>query len=128
VQDQYDASAPDTNRSLLQFYDRFQIELVAESMTRGPSFFPTEKTVRPIVGCRPFLIFGCRHHLHYLRNNGFRTFDTLWNEDYDELEGAERWHAIKEVIEHVIEHGYDCNQAQDIVQYNYHHLGKIQFG
>lgn len=127
IQDQYEAG-PDTNRSLLQFYDRFQIELVAESMTRGPTFFPTEKTVRPIVGCRPFLTFAPKGYMQNMKKMGFQTFDSLWSEDYDQLEGPARWQAMRAVIEHVIEHGYDCNRAQDIVKYNYHHLGTLQLG
>jgi hypothetical protein len=127
VQDQY-KHGPNTNRSLLKFYDQFQIELIAESVVRGPSFFPTEKTVRPIVGNRPFLAFAPKHFIKQLRNTGFRTFDSLWNEDYDDFEGVERWQAIRTTIDGIIEHGYDCNLAQDIVKYNYHHLGKIQFG
>jgi hypothetical protein len=127
VQDQY-KDGPNTNRSLLKFYDQFQIEVISESVVRGPSFFPTEKTVRPIVGNRPFLAFAPRHFIKQLRNTGFRTFDSLWNEDYDNFEGVERWQAMRATIDGIIEHGYDCNLAQDIVKYNYHHLGTIQFG
>jgi hypothetical protein len=127
IQDQY-KDGVNTNRSLLKFYDQFQIELVSESVVRGPSFFPTEKTVRPIVGCRPFLAFAPRNFIKQLRNTGFKTFDSLWNEDYDNFEGVERWQAMRATIDGIIEHGYDCNLAQDIVQYNYHHLGTIQFG
>jgi hypothetical protein len=124
VQDQY-KPGPNTNRSLLKFYDQFQIELIAESVVRGPSFFPTEKTVRPIMGSRPFLAFAPKHFVKHLQNFGFKTFASLWNEDYDNFEGIERWHAIRATVDGIIEHGYDCNLAQDIVKYNYHHLGTM---
>jgi hypothetical protein len=127
VQDQY-KPGPNTNRSLLKFYDQFQIELIAESVVRGPSFFPTEKTVRPIMGSRPFLAFAPKHFVKHLQNFGFKTFASLWNEDYDNFEGIERWHAIRATVDGIIEHGYDCNLAQDIVKYNYDHLGTIQYG
>ena len=45
--DQY-SQDHNTNRDLLEHYYKFDIEIVAESYTRGSSFFPTEKTVRPL--------------------------------------------------------------------------------
>jgi hypothetical protein len=124
VQDQY-RSKINSNLSLLAFYDQFQIELVAESITRGPSFFPTEKTVRPIIGGRPFMTFAPKNFLKNLRQMGFRTFDTVWSEEYDSLEGPDRWVAIQHNIRLIIRNGYDCKLAQDIVNYNYQHLGKV---
>jgi hypothetical protein len=117
VQDQY---RPEINTvsSLLKFYNQFQIELVAETTTRGISFFPTEKTVRAIVGGRPFITFGPVDFLKNLQELGFCTFSELWNEDYDLLEGPARWIAIRSTIEKIITNGYDCNLAQDIVKYN----------
>lgn len=111
---------PDT--SLLEFYDQFQIEIVPESTTLGQTFFPTEKTVRPIMGCKPILLCGARKFLHNLRNLGFRTFGSLWSESYDDLEDQDRWQAIKHIIMDIIRDGYDRDAAQKIVQYNYQHL------
>jgi hypothetical protein len=69
VRDQYTGDI-DTNLSLLKFYNQFQIELVAETMCAGITFFPTEKTFRPITGRRPFLLFGPVHFLNNLREIG----------------------------------------------------------
>jgi hypothetical protein len=123
IEDQY-RSEINTVSSLLKFYKQFQIELVAETTTRGATFFPTEKTVRPIVGGRPFITFGPVNFLKNLQQLGFRTFNALWNEDYDLLEGPPRWIAIKSTIEEIIRDGYDCNLAQDIVKYNNYYLEK----
>jgi len=125
VHNQYNSSEPDTNRSLLQFYNQFEIELVSETFLYGQSFFPTEKTIRPMVGCRPMLINGPVNFLDNLKQLGFRTFDQLWSEDYDRYEFPERWNQIKLVIDQVIEHGYDRNLANEILQYNYKHLQQL---
>ena len=125
VQNQYNSSAVNTNHSLLQFYDQFEIELVSETFLYGQSFFPTEKTIRPIVGCRPMLINGPINFLDNLKQLGFKTFDQLWSEDYDCYEFPNRWNQIKLVINHIIEHGYDRNLANKIVQYNYNHLQQL---
>ena len=97
---------------------------VAETITRGESFFATEKTVRPIVGCRPFLLYGTVGFLKNLKQAGFRTFSELWSEDYDQFEGPERWNQIKLTIDLIVRDGYNIDLAREIVAYNYHYLSK----
>jgi len=127
IGDQYE-NKKNTNQSLLTYYDQFQIEIVAETMTRGTTFFPTEKTVRPIMGSKPMLVFGPNGHMKNLRQLGFKTFDNLWSEEYDNYEGPDRWNQIKKIIVDIINKNYDCSHAQDIVKYNYQHLQKILNG
>jgi hypothetical protein len=119
INDQYQGEV-DTNLSLLQYYNRFQIELVAETMCMGTTFFPTEKTIRPILGGRPFLIFGPKNFLSNLQQLGFKTYNDCWNENYDQLEDMERWQAMREVIETI--KTYDIDRAQQIAHYNQQHL------
>jgi hypothetical protein len=111
--------------SILQFYNQFEIELVSETYVYGQTFFPTEKTVRPIVGCRPMLINGPINFLDNLKKLGLKTFDQLWSEEYDRYAGPARWDRIKIIINDIIKHGYDRNSANEIVQYNYNHLQEI---
>jgi hypothetical protein len=56
-------SYADTNRSLLKHYDQFAIEIVCETYTMGNTFFPTEKTIRPIMACKPVLVYGPKYFL-----------------------------------------------------------------
>ena len=100
IRDQYNAEK-NTNRSLLDHYHRFHVELVAESYIYGETFFPTEKTVRPLAAGKPIIVMGPRHFLRRLKQQGFRTWSDLWDESYDELEGAARLEAIQQVIAHV---------------------------
>ena len=123
VRDQYSGKI-DTNLSLLQHYNRFQIELVAETMCTGVTFFPTEKTFRPVTGRRPFLVYGPVNFLTNLRHLGFKTYSDCWDETYDQLQGLERWQAIRETIDYIIVNGYDLDQAQKIANYNRQHLTK----
>jgi hypothetical protein len=128
VSDQGKDKSKNTNQSLLNYYNQFQIEIVAETMTRGTTFFPTEKTVRPIMGSKPMLIFGPINYMNNLRRLGFKTFGDLWSEEYDNYEGRARWDLIKKIIGNIIDKNYDCLHAQDIVKYNYQHLQKILNG
>lgn len=97
VLDQY-TKEQNTNRDLLNYYHLFDIEIVAETYTLGDVFFPTEKTVRPIMSMKPFLIYGPIDYLLRLRDLGFKTFHNIWNEDYDQLQGHQRWKRIKNIM------------------------------
>lgn len=121
INDQYNNNL-DTNLSLLQYYHQFQIELIVETMCMGKTFFPTEKTIRPIVGTRPFLIFGPIDYLKNLQQLGFKTYSSCWDESYDQLEGVERWQTMRATMDIIIKHGYDINRAQVIAEHNHQHL------
>ena len=124
VQQQYNPNE-NTNQSLLKFYNQFQIEIVTETVTRGDSFFPTEKTTRPIMGSKPFLAFAPPNYLKNIRNLGFKTFDLLWSEEYDALEGLDRWRVMRVIMHNISINGYDIDTAQTLVDYNYNHLQQI---
>lgn len=90
---------PDVYEDQLKtYYTKFLIEIVAETWTNGDTFAPTEKTSRPINFKKPFIIFGSKDYLCYLRQMGFRTFNDFWDESYDSYEGPERFARILSVI------------------------------
>jgi hypothetical protein len=91
------------NRSMLDHYHKFFIELVCETYTLGNTFFPTEKTVRPIMGTKPWLIHGAPGYIQRLKQMGFKSFNSVWDESYDQLEGPARWSAIKKIINSLIQ-------------------------
>jgi len=97
VNDQYNNTS-NTNLSLLGFYNLFDIEIVSETYTLGDTFFLTEKTIRPISASKPFIIYGPKKFLQRLKDLGFKTFESLWDESYDEYEGAVRWQAMQSII------------------------------
>lgn len=113
VQDQFvtPTSYINTNSNLLKHYANFAIELVAETYCQGQTFFPTEKTVRPLMACKPMIVYGPRCYLARLRSIGFQTWHSLWDESYDLLEGPARWHAIKKTMNGLVIAG--TQQRQD---------------
>ena len=86
---------------LTDLYRDILIDVVVESHVVGNTFFPTEKTVRPMLLGKPFLAFASVNYLAYLRQMGFRTFADFWNEDYDGYEGRERLVRMLTVINNI---------------------------
>jgi len=132
VRDQFatPVSYADTNASLLQHYDRFAVEIVCETYTQGNTFFPTEKTIRPLMAAKPILVYGPRYYLARLRGMGFRTYHEIWDESYDLYQGPERWHLMRKSMNTLLERGRSDQhvvlaQAHEIARHNRHHLEKI---
>ena len=84
---------------LAHVYPDFLIDIVAETWTQGSTFFPTEKTVRPMLLKKPMIVMGPANYLEHLRQMGFRTFSDFWDEDYDGYGNADRYHKILKLIE-----------------------------
>jgi hypothetical protein len=101
-----------------QIYTNFLIDIVAETFTSGDCFFVTEKTIRPMLLKKPFIIFGSRDYLCYLRQMGFKTFQTpdldFWSEDYDGYEGKNRYIRILALIDELAKKSK--NELQDLYQ------------
>lgn len=58
--------------------------------------FITEKTWKPILGLRPFVLNGQTKIYQYLRNQGFRTFNHYW--DHIELEQANEFEVHDSIV------------------------------
>ena len=72
------------NFSITSLYKNIFVDIVCETYFQGNTFFPTEKTWRPIMCKTPFIIQGPRNYLKNLRKLGFETFSEYWDESYDE--------------------------------------------
>jgi hypothetical protein len=86
---------------LTNFYQDILVDLVIESHVSGNTFFPTEKTTRPMWLKKPFIAFASKDYLCYLRQMGFMTFNEFWDEDYDGYEGKERYIRILKLIDFI---------------------------
>lgn len=59
------------------------LQVVTETVYEGQRQHLTEKTFKPIVMQQPFVLVACQGSLEYLRRYGFKTFSSVFNEDYD---------------------------------------------
>jgi hypothetical protein len=123
----YDYQDPLTN-----LYKDILIDVVVESHVLGNSFFPTEKTLRPIWLKKPFLIFSNQDYLSYLRQMGFLTFNDYWDENYDGFETTNRITEMYRTIDRLanmditeLESMY--RDMQPILEHNYNLLQEKTF-
>jgi hypothetical protein len=92
----------DQNLDILKYYNEFFVDIVAETYTNGLTFFPTEKTFRPIYALTPFIVFGPQNFLSTLKSDyGFKSFDRWWDESYDNFQNYERIQEIYKVIDYI---------------------------
>lgn len=120
----------DTNSSLLQHYQRFAVEIVCETYTLGNTFFPTEKTIRPLMAAKPIIVYGPKYYLARLRSLGFRTYNEIWDESYDLFQGPERWALMRKTMNRLLEcsradQQVVLTQAHEIAMHNRQHLDDI---
>jgi hypothetical protein len=99
---------------LARYYPDFLIDLVAETWTQGRCFFPTEKTIRPMLLKKPMIVMGSRDYLDYLYQMGFKTFNNFWNEDYDGFADGNRYAKILDLIDQLST--LSVNELNDIYQ------------
>jgi hypothetical protein len=89
--------------NIIQIYDQIFCDLVAETYITGNSFFPTEKTLRPIIAKTPFIVLGPKGFLQNLKKLGFLTFSDWWDEEYDNFSGIERIRMIQNTVNSIMQ-------------------------
>ena len=58
---------------------------VSETVFNGRRQHLTEKTFKPIAMGMPFVLSAPAYSLQYLKQYGFKTFDSIWDESYDQI-------------------------------------------
>lgn len=67
----------------VDIYNQTAYTLVCESQCDNSYSFFTEKTIKPMLAGRPFLVCSGQYFLQNLRRLGFKTFDGVFDESYD---------------------------------------------
>jgi hypothetical protein len=94
----------------LDVYNKTAYSLVAETNFDNDYVFFTEKIVKPIIGRRLFILLGNRFALEKLREIGFKTFDGIIDESYDEIEDISERHKAA-----LAQLKWLCEQPQSVI-------------
>jgi hypothetical protein len=106
----------------LSIYNQTAYTIVAETNFASHYAFHTEKIVKPILGRRLFIVFGGRHYLKSLHNLGFKTFNNIIDEDYDnEINYVKRGAMICKQIDYLMLQDQQTilDQIKPIAEHNY---------
>lgn len=87
----------------------------------GPcELFVTEKTFKPIAHQHPFLVCGMKGTLAFLKENGFETYDHIFDESYDTLDFFDaRLDILYNNIKYFNKEKYLDLQTQKKIKHNY---------
>jgi hypothetical protein len=101
--------------------------LVTETVATGQRLHLTEKTFKPIALGMPFVIVGTKGSLEYLRSYGFRTFEGIWDESYDQAEDDVRIERIASLLRSLDELSVEAKQelfeaAHEVIEHNWNHF------
>ena len=104
------------------------VYVVTETVYWGRRLHLTEKTFKPICLEMPFILVAPAGSLAYLREYGFRTFDSVWDESYDtETDDVLRIERVTQLLAELERMGPGerlrlHERCLSIVQHNYKHF------
>lgn len=101
--------------------------LVTETVATGRRHHLTEKTFKPIALGMPFVIVGTQGSLEYLRSYGFRTFEGIWDESYDQAPDDVRIQRIASLLQSLDELPAEAKQdlfeqCHEVIEHNWNHF------
>lgn len=108
-------------------YEKIAIEIVCETSVEPGGLDLSEKIFRPIFYKRPFLLISQPGLVQKLQRYGFKTFEGIIPEYYDQLGGFGRVDAVFNILNNlIIENKMDTllEQCHDILEHNHDVLTK----
>jgi hypothetical protein len=108
---------------LLDYFHRSYFSIVFESRFEDPKLytFYTEKLMRAILYKHPFILMCTPQSLLLLRTAGYKTFNSVWPEDYDKIEDSnERVERVTQVVKDLCLQDLDniIARCSEIVEHN----------
>jgi hypothetical protein len=109
-------------------HDKFDIQVVPETIFDTEKTHLTEKVFKPIVMYQSFILFAPPNSLAYMKRYGFKTFDSCWDESYDlEMDSKIRFKMVTNLINTLntlsdTEYRYVIEKTTKIINYNREHF------
>ena len=95
----------------VRMMNQARYNLVLESDFDTETLSTTEKTLRPLMLGMPFVLASGAGHLARLRHFGFRTYNELWDESYDqEPDHTKRLRQIFDLVRELYQFDWKSNQ------------------
>lgn len=109
----------------LDIYNQTYYSVVAETTAFNEYNQYTEKVAKPMLACRPFVVFSGQNYLRNLRSLGFKTFDTVIDESYDTEYNTNKrlqqaWQQVELLCK--LDPTQVRNELQSVLQHNQQHF------
>ena len=114
-------------------YKTTEIEIVLETLFDDDRLHLTEKTLRPIACRQPFILMATHGSLRYLQDYGFKTYDSVWDETYDNISDPyQRMQAIIKLMLDIAnwsdyQKHYNVKRMLKIADHNHKHFFSKSF-
>lgn len=105
----------------INIYNQTAYTIITETNIENHYTFFTEKTCKPIMAERLFIMLGGQHYLRNLRALGFKTFDGIIDESYDtEIDNNQRWSMAIEQMKYLLKQPQSeiLSQIKPITEHN----------
>lgn len=107
-----------------KIYHNFFLEVVCETYSQGKTFYPTEKTWRPIINKTPFIVQGPVDYVKNLHRVGFKTFDQWFDQSHSQDDYTYQPVGICATLEKIAKNSIDELEAmyidmQSTLEHNY---------
>ena len=106
----------------LDIYNQTAYSIVGETEWVCDRFFLTEKTAKCLMSHRLFVMFSGQYWLRTFRGLGFKTFDSVIDESYDDIANSfERWAKAYAQVKYLctLDQTEVLNEIRPILEYNY---------
>ena len=109
----------------INVYNATAYSIIAETNCFNDFVFYTEKTAKPIIAKRLFVMFAGINYLENLKKAGFQTFHGIIDESYDSvIDDETRWHMALEQVDWLIKQPQKdiLNRIAPILEHNFNHI------
>lgn len=121
----YHNMVQDSDRGLINFYDSSLLSVVTETRCDNQALQISEKTYKPIIYQKPFILVNSPGSLKYLKNAGYKTFSDFFDESYDVInDPLTRIEAIGNLCKEINDWSLEMKKeffekSSEIVEHNY---------
>lgn len=105
IADLYETNELDVENQLYRYYRATDFDIIIETATLPGENqqFLTEKTLRALALGQPFLTYNGTGSLQHLRDLGFKTYESCWDESYDNIQdNNKRFNAVCAQISNLV--------------------------
>jgi len=107
-----------------QLFNSTAYSIICETCYENGTHMLSEKTAKALLGRRLFVMFSGAGMLKFIRNEGFKTFDGIIDESYDDIkDNTQRWTAAFNQVKKLcsMDQNEIFKQVQPICEHNFKH-------